>query len=75
MPALEKYMPESYKRGMWCRENGIPDHWGFGSPFAQGNRIFIRSCSHLYCIGDPKVPYHWNPSSRSAEVASKEKDK
>lgn len=70
MPILEKYMPEAYKRGMWCRENGVPDHWGYGSPFAQGNRIFIRSCSHLYCIGDPKVPYDWNPASRPKEVTA-----
>jgi len=28
------------------------------------NRLFIRTVGHLYCIGDPKVAYNWNPKSR-----------
>jgi len=58
MPMLEKYIPRCYARGIWSRETGTPDHFGYGSPFAQGNRILYRSCSHLYCIGDPKAPYN-----------------
>jgi outer membrane protein assembly factor BamB len=31
---------------------------------ASGNRLFIRTCANLYCIGNPAVKYDWNPSSR-----------
>ena len=64
IPALERFLPEAYRRGLWSKSGATPDHFGYGSPFAQGNRIFYRSCSHLYCIGDPGVPYDWNPASR-----------
>jgi hypothetical protein len=58
-PILEKYMPEAYRNNrLWCKENGVPPHFGYAQGlFAQGNRLFLRSNSHLYCIGDPKVPY------------------
>ncbi len=35
-----------------------------------GNRLFIRALAHLYCIGDPKVAYDWNPSSRPKDIAA-----
>ena len=69
MPVIEKYFPEAYKSGFWGQEGAVPNQFGYGSPFAQGNRIFYRSCTHLYCIGDPNVPYDWNPASRPKEVA------
>jgi outer membrane protein assembly factor BamB len=69
-PILEKYLPEAYRKNrLWCKENGVVPHFGYAQGlFAQGNRLFLRSCSHLYCIGDPKVPYDWNPASRPGDV-------
>jgi hypothetical protein len=63
-------LPEAYKKNhLWCKENGVPPHFGYAQRlFAQGNRQFLRTCSHLYCIGDPKVPYDWNPASRPPEI-------
>lgn len=34
--------------------------------FPSGNRLFIRTASHLYCIGDPNTKYDWNPASKTA---------
>jgi hypothetical protein len=77
---MEKHTPELYargwfaaldvetKHGTWGMET-IPSQWGYASPTASGNRLFIRSCSHLYCIGDPEVPYDWDPASRPPEIA------
>jgi hypothetical protein len=39
-----------------------------GTPAASGNRLFIQSPVHLCCIGDPKVPYDWNPASRPQHI-------
>jgi hypothetical protein len=75
---LEKWVPELNGKGwvpmtsrpakeMW-EMAGVPPTWGAACPAAQGNRLFIRSHSHLYCIGDPKAPYDWNPASRPKEV-------
>jgi len=75
---LEKWVPELNNKGwmpmvsrpakaMW-EMAGVPPTWGASCLAAQGNRLFIRSHSHLYCIGDPKVPYDWNPASRPKEV-------
>jgi outer membrane protein assembly factor BamB len=44
--------------------------WGYqqnASPSAQGNRLFYRSRGTLWCIGDPKQPYDWNPASGPQE--------
>jgi len=41
-----------------------------GSMTPSGNRIFIQSAAHLRCIGDPAVPYDWNPQSRPARITS-----
>lgn len=70
--AMEKYAPELYAMKFYTGN-------AFGWPalflhadtavFPSGNRLFIRSASHLYCIGDPKVPFDWNPASRPAKVA------
>jgi len=40
------------------------------SPTYSGNRIFARSYGYLWCIGDPKIPYDWNPASRPKDVAA-----
>ena len=32
--------------------------------FAQGERLYIRTASCLYCIGDPGKPYHAPADSR-----------
>ena len=52
-------LPRAYQQNrLWCKENGVPPHFGQAQGlFAQGNRLFLRSCSHLYCIGDPKAQY------------------
>jgi hypothetical protein len=31
--------------------------------------LFIRSVSHLYCIGDPNESYNWNPASRPRKIS------
>ncbi len=36
----------------------------------QGNRLFIRTVSHLYCIGDPTVAYDWDPTARPARISA-----
>ena len=76
---IEKWLPELDQKGwvtrtsrpakaMWAMM-GVPPNWGFSSPAAQGNRLFLRSHSHLYCIGDPNVPYDWNPASRPQDIS------
>ena len=55
------------KHGTWGME-AIPSQWGYAGGAASGNRLFLRSCSHLYCIGDPDVPYDWNPASRPKQI-------
>ena len=37
-------------------------------PVACGNRFWVQSSVHLYCIGDPAVKYDWNPASRPEAV-------
>jgi hypothetical protein len=37
-------------------------------PVAGGNRVFVQSVCHLRCIGDPNVPYDWNPASRPERI-------
>jgi hypothetical protein len=54
----------------WCC--GQVFYSGFGlrtaGPTALGNRLWIQSATHLYCIGDPAVKYDWNPSSRPERI-------
>ncbi|MEI7831906.1 MAG: PQQ-binding-like beta-propeller repeat protein [bacterium] len=72
MPYLEKYLPEQYTNDdFWNAQGGKPAHFmnTDTSIFPAGNRIFIRSVSHLYCIGDPTKAYDWNPASRPATAA------
>ncbi len=70
------YIPEWVEKGKehfghYDNKPGIPDIFSFASPTASGNRIFLRSMSHLYSIGDPSVPYDWNPASRGTEAVGK----
>jgi outer membrane protein assembly factor BamB len=66
--------PQASQRSILVRDedlSGDPvpeDKWKVsqlqGYPFFSGNRMVIRTHQNLYCIGDPKVPYDWNPASR-----------
>jgi outer membrane protein assembly factor BamB len=49
--------------GTWA---GIPAFHQYADNimFPSGNRLFIRTLQHLYCIGDPAVKYDWNPATR-----------
>jgi len=76
VPEMEKYAPEMY---------ALPEYWGnwscYGKPphfvhtdtawMPMGNRLFLRTVGHLYCLGDPSVPYNWNLKSRPANIAVK----
>jgi hypothetical protein len=44
---MERLAPELYKQSA----NGESGFFGFAGMFCQGDRIYIRSTSHLYCIG------------------------
>jgi len=69
MPQYEKHI-RGYKPGdILSRDGAAPTQFGYSSPFAEGNRFFVRSVSHLYCIGDPNEPYNWNPASRPERIA------
>jgi outer membrane protein assembly factor BamB len=71
MPDLERYIP-GYKPGdMWSWCGATPLHFGYGSMSAMANRLFLRSVSQLYCIGDPDKPYDWNPESRPKHIREK----
>ena len=71
VPALEKYAPELYAIKFYTgNAYGWPAHFLHTDTaiFPAGNRLFLRSLSHLYCIGDPGVPYDWNPASRPEKI-------
>lgn len=60
-PPLEKYVKELYEaRALWGSWNGLPAHFMHTDTgiYPQGNRLFVRSVSHLYCIGDPGAAWH-----------------
>ena len=67
MPRLEKYLPQLYQEGLWSTSGATPIHFGDGSFFAHGNRLFLLSTSHLYCLGDPAVPFDGRAAPRPAE--------
>ena len=67
MPRLEKYLPQLYQEGLWSTSGATPIHFGDGSFFAHGNRLFLLSTSHLYCLGDPGVPFDGRAAPRPAE--------
>jgi outer membrane protein assembly factor BamB len=66
-PMIESFIPTTWRNPQFVNAKG-------GRPgqmvhvdtcmMPQGNRLFIRSCSHLYAIGDATVKYDWNPASR-----------
>ena len=56
-PRLQAHAPDVYDLKCWGKCGGIPEHFGYGSPFAQGNRLVFRSLSHLICVGDPAQSY------------------
>jgi hypothetical protein len=75
-PASDIYV-EQYLNGMdpflfaGCYHGSASWFGGMmGSMTPSGNRLFIQSASHLRCIGDPAVPYDWNPQSRPAHITN-----
>ncbi len=71
MPAMERLAPELYALPCYAgKAYGKVTHslHTDSAVFASGNRLFIRTTGHLYAIGDPSVPYDWNPASRPADV-------
>ncbi len=68
----EKYAPELMSPDLfWGSWGGKPFHSTCVDTlmFPSGNRLFIRTATHLYCIGDPAVKYDWNPASRPKAIA------
>ncbi len=67
VPWYEKWTPALFANANYFdKSKGKPAHLLTQDTgvYPQGNRLFIRTVGHLYCIGDPKVPYDWNPASR-----------
>lgn len=60
VPYLEKWANELYNDPNFHNGGGgRPAHFFDQDTgmMPQGNRLFIRTIGHLYCIGDPKQPY------------------
>lgn len=53
--------------------NGIAGWWGLRNSgvAACGNRMFLQSATHVYCLGDPAVQYDWNPATRPAAITAR----
>ncbi len=74
LPDVEKYTPNLWKHpDYYNAKGGRPAHFAHTDTciFPSGNRLFLRSVSHLYCIGDPEQPYDWNPKSRPEPIAAR----
>ncbi len=82
VPAMEKYAPELYDiLPSWSQNSaGVPYFFTYvdTNDFAQGDRLYIKSSSYLYCIGnavmgkasdDGKTVAAINDSKTSAEIA------
>lgn len=70
-PELEKYLASVWgEEEYYNAKGGKPAHFAHMDSYfsAQGNRLFIRTASHLYCIGDPQEKYDWAPSSRPERI-------
>jgi hypothetical protein len=69
LPAIERLLPEIYAADAYAHRV-LPYKFApyyAGGLSASGNRLFIMTTTRLYCIGDPSVPYDWNPKSREAK--------
>ncbi len=69
-PALEEFVKPLYDAGLlWGSWNGLPAHFMHVDTgvFPQGNRLFIRSVSHMYCVGDPAQAWH-TPAGAPAQA-------
>jgi outer membrane protein assembly factor BamB len=67
-PTIQNLIPNLWAHGNFFNaRGGKPAHSMNADTcmFPSGNRLFIRTVNYLYCIGDPKVEYDWNPASRS----------
>jgi len=71
MPRLETHIPGYEPGDLWGKCGATPTQFAHSSMCAQANRLFFRSIGHLYCIGDPKAPYDWNPASRPRRITAK----
>lgn len=63
---IDTYFPDVDKKRFVGAPAGVAPWFGCrnGGVMPMGNRLFIQSATHLYCIGDPRVAYDWNPESR-----------
>ena len=68
MVRFRTHNPAFWAANRWDPQGGVPGQFAYGSFCAQGNRLILRSISSLYCFGDPKVKYDWNPATRPKEV-------
>lgn len=67
LPEVEALLPTLWKHPEFYNAmGGRPAHGVHTDTCSMpsGNRLFIRTVSHLYCIGDPSEEYDWNPASR-----------
>lgn len=71
MPRYEKHLPGYRPGDVWSNAGATPTQFGYACMAANANRLFLRSVSHLYCIGDPNVPYSWDPASRPKRITEK----
>ena len=67
MPGVEQFIPACWAQGEFFNaKGGKPAHFMNTDTciFPQGNRLFLRSVSHLYSIGDPGVKYDGPPARK-----------
>jgi hypothetical protein len=71
LPGTEALLPNLWKEPQFFNaKGGKPAHCVNTDTcmFASGNRLFIRTATHLYCIGDPAVAYDWDAKTRPEAV-------
>jgi len=69
---MDTYLSDFPRWAFRGENRPLPFHMGnrTGGAAASGNRLFIQTAEALYCIGDPNVPYDWNPASRPARISA-----
>ena len=68
MVRLKTHNPQFWDAKRWDPQGAVPGQFAHGGFCAQGNRVFLRALSALYCLGDPATGYDWDPSTRPKEV-------
>ena len=64
---VERFLPNLWQHPHFYNKRGGKPAHGIHTDtplFASGNRLFIRSLTHLIAVGDPRQRYDWNPASR-----------